>query len=65
MYIWERASISVPTKTASGHLHGGHSMGVAPLPSCMHKIPVLILSDLNVLRELQIDLKWVDKASDD
>lgn len=63
MYVGGSLHFSVPTETASEHLHGGHSMGVAPLPS--HRIPLLILSDFNVLWELQIDLKWVDKASDD
>lgn len=54
--------LSVPTETASEHLHAGHGMGVAPPPSHMHKIPVLILSDLNVLWG---HLEWVDKASGD
>ena len=61
IYLGGSLHFSVPTETASKHLHGRHGVGVAPLPSHMHEIPVAILSDSNVLRELHIDVKWVDK----
>lgn len=39
------------------------SIGATSLPVHIHEISEFILSDLNVRRGLQMDLKWVDKAS--
>lgn len=40
-----------------------NSTGATSLPVHIHEISEFILSDLNVLWGLQMDLKWVDKAS--